>query len=314
METVERPLLKPWYRLSVEGGRSTLRYAGSVLEFEGAAAERFLPHLLPLLDGTRTVDEVVGELGEGVRPAVEHALSLLRAHDLLTEAAPADAAAEARRCAELLSSLDPGGRTCAELHASLAAVEVHVLGGVPTAEMVGRLLQASGAGAVTGLGWEDEPPTAGLTVVIPGAGEAARVADWNRAALDAGAAWLQVLPFDGRFAAVGPVFVPGQTACHECYRLRRDSTIAPGRDRGDGAHPGAPALDAALAGLAALAALRWLAAEDRADAGTLVAVELTPELRCTRHFVYRVPRCPVCSPAARRPAAAPWSGAHDVAA
>ncbi len=310
---MERPLLKPWYRLSVDGGRSTLRYAGSVLELEGAAAERLLPHLLPLLDGTRTVDEVVGELGEGVRPAVEHALSLLRAHDLLTEAAPADAAAGARRCAELLSALDPEGRTCAELHVSLAAVEVHVLGGAPLAGIVGRLLQASGAGAVEQLDWDDEPTAAGLTVVVPGAGEGARVADWNRAARDAEATWLQVLPFDGRFAAVGPVFVPGQTACHECYRLRRDSTIAPGRDCGDGAYPGAPALDAALAGLAALAALRWLAG-DRADAGTLVAVELAPELRCTRHFVYRVPRCPVCSPAARRPAAAPWSGAHDVAA
>ncbi len=313
MPDVERPLLKPWYRLSVDDGRSTLRYAGSVLELEGAAAERLLPHLLPLLDGTRTVDEVVGELGEGVRPAVEHALSLLREHDLLTEAAPPNAAAGARRCAELLSALDPGGRTCAELHASLAALDVHVLGGAPAAAMVGHLLQASGAGSVATLGWEDEPPAAGLTVVVPGASEAARLGGWNRAALDAGAAWLQVLPFDGRFAAVGPVFVPGQTACHECYRLRRDSTIAPGRDRGDG-YPGAPPLDAALAGFAALATLRWLAAADRADAGTLVAVELTPELRCTRHFVYRVPRCPVCSPTARRPAAAPWGGAHDVAA
>ena len=56
---MERPLLKPWYRLSTNGGRSVLRYAGSVLEFEGRAAERLLPHLLPLLDGTRTVDDVV---------------------------------------------------------------------------------------------------------------------------------------------------------------------------------------------------------------------------------------------------------------
>jgi hypothetical protein len=111
METVERPLLKPWYRLSVDDGRSTLRYAGSVLELEGKAAQRLLPHLLPLLDGTRTVDQVVAELGEAVRPAVEHALSLLRAHELLTEAVPVDAAVGARRCAELLSALDPGGRT-----------------------------------------------------------------------------------------------------------------------------------------------------------------------------------------------------------
>ncbi|HXR11815.1 MAG TPA: TOMM precursor leader peptide-binding protein [Gaiellaceae bacterium] len=314
METVERPLLKPWYRLSVDDGRSTLRYAGSVLEFEGKAAERLLPHLLPLLDGTRTVDDVAAELGEAVRPAVEHALSLLRAHDLLTETAPANAAVETRRCAELLSATDPRGRTGAELHALLATVEVHVLGGAPAAEPIARLLQAGGAAGVAALGWDDDPPPSGLVVAAPGSGELAQLEDWNRRALNAGVPWLQVLPFDGRLAAVGPVFVPGQTACHACFRLRRDSTIASFPDRASGAYPGAAALDAVLAGLAALVAVRWLAAGDVADAGVLIAVELAPELRCTRHFVYRVPRCPACSPAARRSAAAPWSGAHDVAA
>src|ERR1700747_1250318 len=39
---VERPLLKPWYRLSLDDGCAVLRYAGSVLEFEGAAAKRLL--------------------------------------------------------------------------------------------------------------------------------------------------------------------------------------------------------------------------------------------------------------------------------
>ena len=123
-----------------------------------------------------------------------------------------------------------------------------------------------------------------------------------------------MLPFDGRFAAVGPVFVPGETACHLCFELRRDSTIAPIRETAGGHRPSAAALDAVLAGLAALVALRWLAAGDRDEAGTLIAVELAPELRCTRHFVYRVPRCPACSPAARRAASSPWDGAHDVAA
>jgi len=114
-----------------------------------------------------------------------------------------------------------------------------------------------------------------------------------------------VLPFDGRLAAVGPVFVPGQTACHECYRWRRDSTIAGVRDRTTGHYLGAPPLDAVLAGLAAHVVLRRLAQID-GDAGVLLAVELVPELRCTRHYVYRVPRCAACSPAARRAASAPW--------
>jgi bacteriocin biosynthesis cyclodehydratase domain-containing protein len=311
VETVERPLLKPWYRLSVEGGRSVLRYAGSVLEFEGAAAERLVPHLLPLLDGTRTVDGVVAELGEPVRPAVEHALALLRAHDLLTERAPDGSGEGARRCAELLAATDAAGRTVAELHARLATVEVHVLGNGPAAEPIGRLLQASGAGSVTSLGWNGRPPAEGLVVAAPASDELALLEQWNQRALVARTPWLQVLPFDGRLAAVGPVFVPGESACHECFRLRRDSTIAPIRDRTAGSHVGSSALDAVLAGLAAQVALRRLAAADTAEAGVLIAVELVPELRCTRHFVYRVPRCPACSPAMRRAASAPWS---DVAA
>ncbi|HLX19576.1 MAG TPA: TOMM precursor leader peptide-binding protein [Gaiellaceae bacterium] len=296
----ERPLLKPWYRLSVDGGRSTLRYAGSVLEFEGEAAERLLPHLLPLLDGTRSVDEVVSELGEPVRPAVEHALSLLRAHDLLTEPARSD---RARRCAELLAATDAFGRTVAELAASVAAVEVFVLGAAPAAELVGRLLQASGVRTVTSFGWDDPVPD-GFVVAAPAGAELRALEAWNRRALDAGVTWLQVLPFDGRLAAIGPVFVPKQTACHACFLHRRDATIAPLPDRSVGAHAGSPALDAVAAGLAAHMTVRWLAADDLSDAGVVVAVEPAREVRCTRHFVHRVPRCPACSNVS---AATPWS-------
>lgn len=302
---MQRPLLKPWYRLAFDDGGAVLRYAGSVLEFEGAGAKRLLPHLLPLLDGTRTVDEVVVELGEAARPAVEHALSLLRAHDLITAGAPPDAAAGGRRTAELLAAVDAGGRSLADLHARLVAVEVRVLGIGPAAEPVARLLQASDVLAVDRLAWDDDPPTDGLVVAVPASEELAELAAWNRRAL---APWLQVLPFDGRLAAVGPVIVPGQTACHECFLLRRDSTIAPSRDRSAGRHSGSPALDAVLAGLAAHVALRWLVAGELADAGVLLAVDPGAELRCTRHFVHRVPRCPVCSPSAQRAAASPWSG------
>jgi bacteriocin biosynthesis cyclodehydratase domain-containing protein len=306
MEGTERPLLKPWYRLSVESGRSVLRYAGSVLEFEGAAAERLLPHLLPLLDGTRSVDDVVGELGEAVRPAVEHALSLLRAHDLLTEGTSSPD--EAGRCAELLAAT--AGVSVAEAQRRLPSVDVRILGAGPPALPLGRLLQASGVRSVASLGWQEDPE-GDFVVAVPGGAEVPHLAEWNARAIASGVEWMQVLPFDGRLAAVGPVFVPGETACHECFRLRRDSTIAAAPDRARGSYLGSPPIDAALAGLAAHVALGRLAGGETGDAGTLLAVELVPELRCTRHFVYRVPRCPACSPAARRAPLAPWS---DVAA
>jgi len=289
----ERPLLKPWYRLAAEGGRSVLRYAGSVLEFDGAAAERLLPHLLPLLDGTRTVDEVVAELGDPVRPAVEHALSLLRGHELLT-----DGVAGSSPACELLAATT--GRTVAEIRRRVAGAEIHVLGSGATAESICRLLERSNR-----LEWTESPPRSGFIVVAPSGAEVHRLEEFNRIAIDARSEWMQVLPFDGRLAAVGPVFVPGETACHECFLVRRDATISPTRDRTRGPYLESPAIDAAVAGLAAHTALRHVTAAG--EAGTLLAVELAPDVRCTRHFVYRVPRCAACSPTALRAGLAPWS-------
>jgi bacteriocin biosynthesis cyclodehydratase domain-containing protein len=114
------------------------------------------------------------------------------------------------------------------------------------------------------------------------------------------------------------LFVPGETACYDCYRLRRTANVTPLADPGDppaqGCFPSAPALDSVLAGIAALAVLRQLAAEDGALAGVLLAVELSPGLACTRHVVYRVPRCPSCSRTAAEAPPLPWHGAADVAA
>jgi bacteriocin biosynthesis cyclodehydratase domain-containing protein len=292
MEASERPLLKPWYRFSADGGRSVLRYAGSVLEFEGAAAERLVPHLLPLLDGSRTVDEVVAELGEPVRPAVEHALSLLRAHDLLTEG-------RFGSDGELLAATL--GLTSAEIERRLAADAVRVLGSGTVAEAIARLLRADS------LDWDGT--ASGFVVAAPADDELDRLGEWNERALASRTTWMQVLPFDGRFAAIGPVVVPGETACHECFLVRRDATIAPVRDRTRGGYLASPATDAVLAGLAAHVARRHLAGGG--EAGTLLALELAPEVRCTRHYVYRVPRCAACSTTSRRAALAPWS---DVAA
>lgn len=295
MDGAERPLLKPWYRLSTESGRSVLRYAGSVLEFEGAAAERLLPHLLPLLDGARTVDDVVAELGEAARPAVEHALSLLRASDVLTEGR-----ADAGRCAELLAATT--GRTIADVDRRLSEAEIHVVGSGATAAAVARLVDASTAE------WS-APPRAGLVVAAPAETELHLLSGWNERCLETRMTWMQVLPYDGRFAAVGPVVVPGETACHECFLVRRDSTISPSRDRTHGRYLASPAIDAVLAGLAAHVALSHILGSG--DPGTLLAVELAPDLRCSRHFVYRVPRCPACSHVTARAARSPWS---DVAA
>jgi hypothetical protein len=84
----ERPLLKPWYRLAVDDGKVVLDHAQSALVFEGAAAARLLPALLPLLDGEHSLSDIVATLGQPAEAAIEQALALLAAHRLLTGPLP----------------------------------------------------------------------------------------------------------------------------------------------------------------------------------------------------------------------------------
>ena len=62
-----------------------IEHAGTLVTLEGAAVTALLPRLLPLLDGTRTTDELVVALGPAVAPAVENALTLLAENRLLVD-------------------------------------------------------------------------------------------------------------------------------------------------------------------------------------------------------------------------------------
>ena len=122
--------------------------------------------------------------------------------------------------------------------------------------------------------------------------------------------WLQVLPFDGRLVVVGPLFVPGVSACRQCYVLRRAACSGYDDDfdivERVPARAAAPAPLASLsAALASLLALRWVTTRDPALPGRLYAVEVGVVLRLSHDHVLRVPRCPVCgSPEQAVPS--PW--------
>src|SRR3954453_15508063 len=97
-----RPLLAPWYRLGGDGDRLLLGHAQVVSVLGGAAVSTLLPQLLPRLDGTRTVDDLVDRLGGAARPPIEGALPKLAAHGLLTDGPPASG--PARRSAHALAA------------------------------------------------------------------------------------------------------------------------------------------------------------------------------------------------------------------
>jgi bacteriocin biosynthesis cyclodehydratase domain-containing protein len=310
----ERPALKPWYRLLHGDDRLLLQYGETVVSFEGGAVRRLLPALLPLLDGTRSLDEIVQIVGPPVRRAVEQALDLLETHGLLTEADAGTSVESERRSAEFLAATDPAGRSPAALLAVIRAARVVVRGSGSLALEVASSLRRSGLGALEQLPHGAPGPDAGrfeLAVAAPAGEELPRLPDWNQAALAAGLPWLQVLPFDGHLAAVGPLYVPRETGCYECFRIRRASNVDCGRDflaLQDVAVPlpAAASVEQAVAGHAATMALRWLAQRDPFLPGTWYALELSPQAALGPHVLYRVPRCPVCSGLAEVAQPLPW--------
>jgi len=307
-----RPLLTPWHRIADEPGRLVLEYGGEAVCLEGRATRALLPALLPLLDGTRTLDEIVAVLGAEARAGVESALALLAEHELLTNGPPLDTLVPVPFAAAAVAYAAASGLTPAVVRDRIAGAKVAVVGSGAAAAEIARLLRLSGVGRVEGGTWDSVK--AGLAVVAPGAGEQPLLSGWNARALVSGRPWLQVLAFDGAFAAIGPLYVPGETCCYECYLRRRASNVGyPDEfwalERAPDRAPEAPATIAAVAGLAAGLALRWLLFEDPFVAGVLATLELGDETRLSQHAVYRVPRCAACSPAAAQAPPLPWAEA-----
>jgi len=309
---VRRPLLAPWYRVVGDGDRLLLEHGQAVVVLEGAAVGTLLPALLPLLDGTRTVEDLVARLGPAVRPAVEHALATLEANGLLVEGP--DAAGAGREAAAALAAAF--GLPPAVAAARLRAGTVGIVGGGVEGVEAARLLHACGVGEVRRLSWR-AVGVVDLALVAPAPDELDRLPAFNRRALGRELRWLLVRPFDGRLAAVGPLVVPGQTACYECLLLRRGANCGYGEELAAlESAPLAARADAAFAAMAAAlaahVALRWLGGRDPALPGLLLALEARPALRLGEHAVLRVPRCPACS-AVDRAAPLPWHGAAEAA-
>jgi bacteriocin biosynthesis cyclodehydratase domain-containing protein len=304
------PYLAPWYRVVQAEDKVVLEHGQRIVVLEGAAARRLVPAVLALLDGTRTVDEIVRTLGRPSRPAVENVLEVLAGQGVLVEGPPlrGDEPRPFADAAALLASLSPASKAVADAAGALRSCSVAVAGESAAAAEVARLLRSSGVGVERA----DGPVTGvDLTVCAPAAAELPRLPAWNEQALASALPWLQLLPFDGRYAAVGPLYLPGDTCCHECFRRRRAANLDAGDelallDRAPASYPAAPAVDALAAAVAAQLALGWLVLGDHYAPAAMYALELVPTIALTVHHVHRVPRCPVCSDVAAESAPLPW--------
>jgi bacteriocin biosynthesis cyclodehydratase domain-containing protein len=305
-----RPRLRPWYRIAQADGALIFEYGESLLRFEGAAAARLLPALLPLLDGTRTLQEIGQTLGEAIGPAVRNALELLVEHGLVEDGLPAgEQAALFGRAERFLAASSHRRAPESEVAEVLRSARVAVVGDGALAHELLRLLRLSGLGDVVASDWDGA--AADLSIAAPSPSDLVRLPAWNRDRLERRQAWLQVLPHNGRYAAVGPLFVPAETSCFECFQLRRAGNSGYEDefrllDEVPPAWGGVLPLDCILAGAAALMALRWVVDRDPCLPGQFLSVRPVEGLEVAVHAVYRVPRCPACSTLATTASPLPW--------
>ncbi len=305
-----RPLLAPWYRLVGDGDRLLLEHAQSLVVLEGAAVRVLLPRLLPLLDGTCCIDELAERLGEAARPAIVAALELLAERGLIVDGP--DAPVRVREAAHAVAAAY--GLAPAVAAERLGAASVALVGDSACLVEVARLLCAAGVAEVRRSSWRGRV-RADLTVVAPAPDELDRLHAWNQLAFDRNVRWLLVRPYDGRFASVGPLVVPGQSCCYECMLLRRGANAGYADELADvEAAPVAALADAGfqalVAGVASHVAVRWVAGWDKTLPGVLFTLEAQPALMLDEHHVLRVPRCGVCSAVARVAPRLPWHAAE----
>ncbi len=218
----------------------------------------------------------------------------------------------------------------------LARARVRILGhGAMTSHVVTAMQGAGIAVDVLSSSDQVSPPaqivdevddTAGNVTVVVGRSDSDRLlSDWNRTVCDNGDAnpWLAVTPFDGRRATVGPWVTPGSSACYRCYQLRRAATfpdesvvteLADGESTAElefapDLHPGVTLMQAGLVVDRVLDYLGLREQSWQAVPGGLTTVSVDPSgATQSTHRVLRVPRCPICSPAAGRGYPQVWFG------
>lgn len=154
-----------------------------------------------------------------------------------------------------------------------------------------------------------DPGSFGCLVATAELGGMQLLRPWNEHCVLHRRLFLPVL-LEDMIGHVGPLVVPGETACFECFRLRRSTHEADPWARraieaaSSGGRPAAgslPPMASVLGDVAAVELLKLLGLHPPVgELGAAVEVNLLASDMTARR-VLRLPRCPVCTPLSERP-------------
>jgi bacteriocin biosynthesis cyclodehydratase domain-containing protein len=156
--------------------------------------------------------------------------------------------------------------------------------------------------------WSDPNIMPDCLVVVSDFGGLSMMREWNEFCVTHNVPFLPVVMQD-MSVFLGPMTVPGQTPCFECYWRRQNSNLdepelaratEAGAFLAQGGSGFLPPMVHIAAGLASMELLRYLSQElPVGNIGRVVEMDLM-EPALTRRKLLRLPRCPVCSGRARQ--------------
>jgi len=246
--------------------------------------------LARLIDGSRSVDDIVDELETLATPAeVYYALTRLETQGYVVEA---DGTIPPARAAfwDALGVHAP----IAERRLHHATVSLTQFGDVPSEPFAFTL-------AALGIGLD---PENGFSVVLTDDYLQDGLSDFNAAALASGRPWLLAKPV-GTVVWIGPLFRPNSTACWECLaqRLRANREVESALLKGKKTTKPFPTSRAALSstlqmalGMVASEAAKWIVrAEQDVREASLITLDVVT-LQTQEHRLVKRPQCPCCGP------------------
>lgn len=258
-----------------------------------------LDRLLPLADGSRTFDALVGAFPHQRQDDVRALVTALQARHLLTSGGDGREDPESAFW-ETLAARAPDARK------RLAASAVLVVGDGHVGRAVAEALTRCGVGRVPVVSLDAalDGTDADATCVAADSAEWDRLLRVSRAALQARRLLLPVW-IEDLVVHVGPLTHPYDTACLRCYRLRTQSNdrhwaahallrTAGGADDADGYGAGfLPTMSSVAGQVAATEVVKQLTGLPTSTTGRALELGLVP-FRSDLHRVLRVPRCPDC--------------------
>lgn len=186
----------------------------------GRAVRSLLPRLLPELNGDRTLDELTA-LFPSVRPVIiRNIITLLYSRGLLEDGRPPPAAPELADVDAFLGrfiDVTRLNRNRADAHQRLQRANVGIGGSADGVDLLTQQLTGSGIGRLRQLE-STAPDLTGCTLMVTVTTSSADNLDQLLAAAhDQGVQALHIR-VSQKAAAIGPVFVPGESACYLCMR------------------------------------------------------------------------------------------------